>query len=201
MQLESEEAKIRELQATASEMETQLRQARTEIKTLSMKLAASRSAEVANAKLPSSAIKGGNGGRALTNQDILQTAQMKEDLYGDLTGLIIRGVKHEGGEDVFDCIQTGRNGSEFFTDIQDMMRVDSILTFLALHFKLAISMDSSADVYEEAQFSYRPQLDSNRDKDLVEMLPDYLAEEITFPRPHAAKFYSRVTKSLQDRFD
>jgi hypothetical protein len=40
-------------------------------------------------------------------------AQKKENLYGDLTGLIVRSVKREGGEDVFDCIQTGRNGSMF----------------------------------------------------------------------------------------
>lgn len=37
---------------------------------------------------------------------------MKEDLYADLTGLIVRGVKREPDEDVYDCIQTGRNGSK-----------------------------------------------------------------------------------------
>ena len=42
-----------------------------------------------------------------------QVAQLKEELYGDLTGLIIRGVDRGQEEmEVYDCIQTGRNGSE-----------------------------------------------------------------------------------------
>jgi hypothetical protein len=40
-------------------------------------------------------------------------AKMKENLYSDLTGLIIRNVKRKEGEDEFDCIQTGRNGSKY----------------------------------------------------------------------------------------
>jgi DNA repair exonuclease SbcCD ATPase subunit len=39
-------------------------------------------------------------------------ARMKENLYADLTGLIVRNVKRLEGEDVYDCIQTGRNGSK-----------------------------------------------------------------------------------------
>ena len=38
--------------------------------------------------------------------------KLKEDLYSDLTGLMIRGVKRSPEEDVYDCIQTGRNGSK-----------------------------------------------------------------------------------------
>ena len=41
-----------------------------------------------------------------------QMAALKEDLYGDLTGLILRNVKKEDNADVYDCLQTGRNGSE-----------------------------------------------------------------------------------------
>lgn len=48
---------------------------------------------------------------------------------------------------------------------------------------------------------YMPQLDENRDKDLMEIMPDYLVEEITFPRSHAARFYARVTKSLTERLE
>lgn len=47
------------------------------------------------------------------NSEAAQVAQLKEDLYADLTGLIIRGIKREDEEDIFDCIQTGRNGSKF----------------------------------------------------------------------------------------
>ena len=42
-----------------------------------------------------------------------QVAQLKEDLYSDLTGLILRGVERGSEADVYDCIQTGRNGSEY----------------------------------------------------------------------------------------
>jgi hypothetical protein len=33
----------------------------------------------------------------------------------------------------------------------------------------------------------------------MEILPDYLEDEITFPRPHAAKFYARVVKALTEK--
>ena len=41
-----------------------------------------------------------------------------------------------------------------------------------------------------------PRLDSDRDRDLLELLPDYLSEEITFSRHNAAKFYGRVVETL-----
>lgn len=41
-----------------------------------------------------------------------QVALLKEDLYSDLTGLILRGVDRGDEADIYDCIQTGRNGSE-----------------------------------------------------------------------------------------
>jgi hypothetical protein len=67
--------------------------------------------------VPGSAIKGGSTAAhrlaAASASEATLAAQKKEDLYGDLTGLIVRSVKREGGEDVFDCIQTGRNGSMF----------------------------------------------------------------------------------------
>ena len=53
---------------------------------------------------------GGNG----ANSEEAHKRMLKEELYTDLTGLIVRDVKQraEEGEDVYDCIQTGRNGSE-----------------------------------------------------------------------------------------
>lgn len=71
---------------------------------------------------------------------------------------------------------------------------------LALHFKLAIGNENSEN-YDEAEFMYMPQLDPSRDAALVEMLPDYLVEEITFPRPHAAKFYARLMRSMTERLE
>jgi hypothetical protein len=71
--------------------------------------------------------------------------------------------------------------------------------FIALHFKLAATHEKSVDSYDDAQCSYVPQLDPSRDRGLMEYLPDYLVEEITFPRPQAAKFYARVVKALTER--
>jgi TolA-binding protein len=37
--------------------------------------------------------------------------QLKEEIYQDLTGLLIRAVTKEVNDTTFDCIQSGRNGS------------------------------------------------------------------------------------------
>ncbi|OLN95662.1 Monopolin complex subunit pcs1 [Colletotrichum chlorophyti] len=182
---EGQQAKtqLEEMEAKVTALSVSLAEAKQETKTLSTRLAASRSAEAAaSAKVPGSAVKGGTAaGRTIAGSDAIQTAQLKEDLYGDLTGLIVRVVKRDSAGQVFDCIQTGRNGT--------------------LHFKLEVESESSGESYEEAHFTYKPQLDANRDHDLIDMLPDFLVEEITFPRPHAAKFYARVIKSLTERLD
>lgn len=44
-------------------------------------------------------------------------------------------------------------------------------------------------------------MDAARDKDLIEILPDYLTEEICFPRSNAAKFYARVVDCLTKRIE
>lgn len=66
---------------------------------------------------------------------------------------------------------------------------------LALHFKLRIATNTD-ESYEDTEFQYTPRLDSDRDRDLLELLPDYLSEEITFSRLNAAKFYGRVVETL-----
>ncbi|KAH7244611.1 hypothetical protein FSOLCH5_012009 [Fusarium solani] len=183
-QLEESEAKAEDLEATIEELTGSLSEAKSEIKTLSTKLAAVRSGDV-NSRVPGSAMKAGGLASRTAQAEAAHatqaTAQAKEDLYADLTDLIIRGVRQEEMEDVFDCIQTGRNGS--------------------LHFKLAVETAEASDSYEDTQFTYRPQLDSNRDGELMDILPDYLVEEITFPRPQASRFYARVVKSLTERIE
>lgn len=129
-----------------------------------------------------------------------QLAHKKENLYGDLTGLLVCGVKRENDEEVFDCVQTGRNGSKSEDEQDYTIPKTNSNHCAALHFKLSIAVDGS-DKFEEAQFMYMPQLDAARDEELIETLPDYLVEEITFPRLHAAKFYSRVVKALTERLD
>jgi hypothetical protein len=78
---------------------------------LSAKLAASRAGE-ASIKIPGSTLKPGIVGNKGAPLEAVLMAQAKEDLYGDLTGLIVRGMSQGNGENVFDCIQTGRNGSK-----------------------------------------------------------------------------------------
>ncbi|EKD19778.1 uncharacterized protein L3040_001877 [Drepanopeziza brunnea f. sp. 'multigermtubi'] len=184
---DSQAAETMSLQAQIAQLTTSLTEARSENKTLSAKLAATRiaaaSVESAHSRTPGSALKANGGIRLMGTAEaaqVAQAAQLKEDLYRDLTGLIIRGVKRETEEDIFDCLQTGgRNGT--------------------LHFKLATANEKSSESYDDAQCNYIPQLDPSRDKDLMELLPDYLVDEITFPRPQAAKFYARVVKALTEK--
>lgn len=100
-----------------------LQAAQGEVKTLQAKFAATRQgSETISRNAPSSSAKSqalfgakvGTSGNAEAAKDA-QKRVLKEELYGDLTGLIIRDIKHreEDGEDVYDCIQTGRNGSMF----------------------------------------------------------------------------------------
>ncbi|KAM0276228.1 hypothetical protein ACHAQH_006951 [Verticillium albo-atrum] len=162
-----------------AELSASLVEARKEIKNLSAKLSASRSVDALVARVPGGVVKAMQSSSTLAvGPDVVQAAQMKEDLYADLTGLIVRNVRRESTEDVFDCLQTGRNGT--------------------LHFKLCIQNDESSESYEEARFTYMPQLDESRDRELVDMLPEFLTDEITFPRPQAARFYARVSKSLTE---
>ncbi|KAK3398545.1 putative MAM1 protein [Sordaria brevicollis] len=196
-QLEASESQLFTLNAKVAELTSSLTKSKTEINALNIKLTASRQAEAAavakigQPQMPGSAIKNKQNGNRVNTEAIAQAtqqAQLKEDLYSDLTGLIVRGVKRDqqSGEDVYDCIQTGKNGT--------------------LHFKLAhisantahVDADETTQIFDEDQFHYMPQLDTNRDRALIDLLPDYLVEEITFPRQHAAKFYSRVNKALTE---
>ncbi|KAH7391465.1 chromosome segregation protein Csm1/Pcs1-domain-containing protein [Cadophora sp. MPI-SDFR-AT-0126] len=184
--LEGQTAEATVLREQIAKLTVNLSEIQAENKTLSAKLAANRTAsasvESAHSKTPGSAMKANGGIRLMGTAEaaqVAQAAQLKEDLYSDLTGLIIRSVKRESEEDIFDCIQTGRNGT--------------------LHFKLAAANEKSAESYDDAQCSYIPQLDPSRDKALMELLPDYLVDEITFPRPQAAKFYARVVKALTEK--
>ena len=133
-----------------------------------------------------------------------QVAQLKEDLYSDLTGLIMRGVEIGNDSDIYDCLQTGRNGSKFpdfyHKHIVAMFlnRERALITYpspTALHFKLAVAKNSE-ESYDETEFQYTPRLDSNRDQDLIAILPEYLADEICFSRANAARFYGRVVETL-----
>ncbi|KAK5686344.1 hypothetical protein LTS10_002461 [Elasticomyces elasticus] len=175
----------------AATLKEKLQTSQNEVKGLEAKLVAARqqvsngSTQETNGKASSQSALSRSVNANAT--DAQKEAKMKENLYSDLTGLIIRGVKRKDGEDQYDCIQTGRNGT--------------------LHFHLSVADDTGVNnpktpsglSYEEAEFAYEPFLEEPRDRDLLSILPDYLAEEICFPRNHAVKFYSKIVESMTKR--
>ncbi|KAF7591078.1 hypothetical protein BBP40_001977 [Aspergillus hancockii] len=187
-QLKERDAEVARLKTQAEDVTAQLSSAHTEVKALQTKLAAARNTaatlESAAAKVPGSAIKGGsnraNAAASAEAAHAAQFAQLKEDLYTDLTGLIIRDVKKGDADNLYDCIQTGVNGKA------------------ALHFKLAVPHVSTAN-FENAEFQYIPLLDESRDRELIDILPEYLTVDITFVRQQASKFYTRVIDALTKR--
>ncbi|EME38423.1 hypothetical protein DOTSEDRAFT_181567 [Dothistroma septosporum NZE10] len=167
------------------EIRGKLHVSQNEVKSLEAKLSNARQqisngAEEAKVAAP----KKSNGAISVNTTEAQKEAKMKEDLYSDLTGLIIMGVRRNEGEDVYKCVQTGRNGT--------------------LQFHLSVGNDSSTPnprtpsglKYEEAEFAYEPLFDEKNDKALLNILPDYLTEEICFPRNHAQRFYSKVVDSM-----
>ncbi|KTW26189.1 hypothetical protein T552_03080 [Pneumocystis carinii B80] len=113
----------------------------------------------------------------LSSRSKLPMAQLKEELYSDLTGLLIRDVKSDPKKTVFDCLQTGRNGT--------------------LHFKLSLFSDPSSHLQE--RFSYTPLFDQERDAFLLNCLPEYLTDEIIFEKDQAAMFSWRLSNALQKK--
>lgn len=120
-QLREREKEVTGLQSQVGNLSTQLSTAQTEIKALQTKLAAARNNSVTNDvssnKVPGSAVKNGANrnaaaGAAAEAVQAAHLAQLKEDLYSDLSGLIIRNVKKRDTDYLYDCIQTGANGSE-----------------------------------------------------------------------------------------
>ncbi|RMD41692.1 hypothetical protein DV735_g3462, partial [Chaetothyriales sp. CBS 134920] len=180
-QLQSQEAEMAKLRTTATELAGSLAAAQNEIKALQAKLAAARASSVAaDGRTPARESKRETRPALASGPEAAQTAQMKEELYSDLTGLIVRSVKRSADGDTYDCIQTGRNGT--------------------LHFKLFVDAeDAKTASFEETDFLYTPLLDANRDRDMIELMPTYLTEEITFARQNAAKFYGRVLDTLTKR--
>ena len=120
-QLAAKDAEVSKAQALATELSNNLSEAQNENKVLQAKVASVRSAsaaiESANVKTPGSAMKNKGPTRTIMvgsaeAAQAAQAAQLKEDLYRDLTGLIVLGLERGGEADTYDCIQTGRNGSK-----------------------------------------------------------------------------------------
>lgn len=101
-----------------SNLTSSLNESQREIQALRAKLTASRNAEAAakdaaaKAAAKAAAAPTSSKNAAPTSQsELMRLANAKEELYSTLTSLIIRSVKYEGNELVFDCLQSGRNGS------------------------------------------------------------------------------------------
>ncbi|CAP71501.1 uncharacterized protein PODANS_6_1390, partial [Podospora anserina S mat+] len=185
--LSTAQAQIAKFEAQVAELNKTIAEQKTEIKALNMKLAAARNAEAAansrsvTAQVPGSAMKKtlGVGGEGGSSMRILHP------------GLIVRGV-NVGGEGVeFDCLQTGRNGSKFSCDGGEKTVANMMA---ALHFKLTMSSGDG----DESQCEYNPMLDTNRDRALIDVLPEFLVDEIAFPRAQAGKFYQRIMRALNE---
>lgn len=107
-----------DLRSEKKSLSDSLATALNENKTLSTKLAAARSsAPPENKNVPGSAVKARSTGVILPGTvEAAKEAQLQKqkiDLYSDLTNLVVlSSKKNEDDEDVYDCLQTGRNGSE-----------------------------------------------------------------------------------------
>ena len=124
-QITARDADLVKTQALANQLSTSLSEAQNENKALHAKLANSRSASAAVESLHARTPGHDTRGKTLAARTVMvgsaeaaqaaQVAQLKEDLYSDLTGLILRGVERGDESDVYDCLQTGPNGSKFST--------------------------------------------------------------------------------------
>lgn len=119
-QLAERDEEVSGLKDTVRLMTADASKAQGEIKALQAKLTAARNAATNTEQsriVTGSTGKGVAASRAAMaanaeSAHALQIAQLKEDLYSDLTGLIIRDVKRREGDYLYDCIQTGLNGSK-----------------------------------------------------------------------------------------
>ncbi|KAF2217588.1 hypothetical protein CERZMDRAFT_108279 [Cercospora zeae-maydis SCOH1-5] len=156
----------RKTESERDELKDKVKLAENEVKALEAKLNAARQ-QISNTaqetKILEAAAKK-NSNISINQSETQKEAKMKENLYADLTGLIIS----------------------------------------ALQFHLSVSNDATTPNpktpsglnHEDAEFAYEPVLDESRDRELLELLPDYLTEEICFPRNHAQRFYGKVVESM-----
>lgn len=75
---------------------------------------------------------------------------------------------------------------------------------VAVHFKLSVpnqhvkakrtqeSKDPADAELDEDEIIFIPLFDEARDKTVIDLLPDYLRDEISFQRDHMTKFYQKI---------
>lgn len=137
-QMQTQEEEMSKMRETTSDISNSLTSAQNEIKALQAKLAVARSSSVDASKTPASAIKS-TAQRPLVMSNVevakaAEIAQMKLDLYSDLTGLVVLNVKKAEEGDTYECIQTGQNGSKYNWRTPLRSSTDSFsTTFPSLH--------------------------------------------------------------------
>jgi uncharacterized protein YoxC len=117
-ELTARDAEISNMKDRSADLSSSLQEVEAENRLLNAKLANLRSnshAHSSDSRVPGSAVRGSSASRSVMagSVEAAQVASLKEDLYGDLTGLMLRSVKRDEDADVYDCLQTGRNGSEY----------------------------------------------------------------------------------------
>lgn len=130
------------LSSSLTTLQSSLKASENEGKTLQAKLTTLRNSKVdAPAKpVPGSAVKARGGIAAGKNavasetEEKMKTMMLKEEMYSDLTGLMIHTVKKDENEDIYDCIQTGRNGSKSTPLIQNPTENEYMLIEISQHY-------------------------------------------------------------------
>jgi len=120
-ELAAKKAELTKLQGKVQELQRGLQEQQNEAKILSAKLIVAENHSKRNAvAVPGSAVKpkggiGGGasgGGMAGAGQAAEEAwiARVKEELFQDLTGLLIMNFKKEARKTVFECLQTSSTG-------------------------------------------------------------------------------------------
>lgn len=130
------------------------------------------SAEIENSKSLSSRLAKSSRGQTSAPEpsEPSNSTRQSLELYEELTGMLIRKVTVEEGETTLECLHSGKNGT--------------------LHFKL-VQVQSQPNLLH-----YKPLLDENRDRALIQLLPEYLTDDISFKKDVAQLFFWRVLNFL-----
>ncbi|RPA87816.1 hypothetical protein BJ508DRAFT_410506 [Ascobolus immersus RN42] len=187
--INARDIRISELEEETTSMEKKLELQKQECTSLSRKLAARPVAPAVPAANAINAKGGKHGAVAPVLHCDPWVAEAKEDFYSDLTGLAILSVKKDKNDEgepvkVYECLATGKAGT--------------------LHFKLLLLDETAesraqANYDAEVQITYIPLLNMERDKAVIEQMPDYLQEEIQFARNSLPKFYSKIETILNPK--
>jgi hypothetical protein len=84
-----------------------------------------------------------------------------------------------------------------------VVRHGILIVFEALRFRLTTE-DPPASTpgpvsFEDIQMSYMPLVDEKNDRALIDILPDFLTDEIDFPGGQLRRLYTRVRDSMMTK--